>query len=66
MWKSLVKVFNILVNWTTWKIGQANKLRLGANTWIGCNGNFRLLEPLLETRHAKEITRLSDVSGNVI
>jgi hypothetical protein len=49
-----------------WKIGKGNKLVIGKDPWIGCNGNYRLSKPLLLSLHEKGLTRLEDVATYVV
>lgn len=43
VWKGLLKDFDILGNWVTWKIGNGFKVKIGEDPWIRSNGSFRLL-----------------------
>ena len=46
------------------KIGREDRVRISEDSWIGCIGNYRLSDPLVQELHALGITRLADVASD--
>ena len=42
IWKVVVKNFNVIEDSLSWNIINGRKLRVGEDSWVGCNKHHRL------------------------
>ena len=47
IWKAVIKSFDVIGENLFWKVGNGRRVRVGEDPWLGCNGKFRLSEPLV-------------------
>jgi hypothetical protein len=62
VWKALVEAFPLVGNWTVWRIGNGEKVRLGEDPWLGAGNNYKLSPPLLLFLKNKNLRFLSDLN----
>ena len=43
------KSFVVIEDNLNWKVGNGRSVRVGIDLWLGCNGNYRLSEPLVHS-----------------
>ena len=63
IWHALVKSFFVIGDWCTWKVGNGEKIWIGANPWCGASNNWKLSKGLIHFLWSKGINPLSDDSS---
>lgn len=48
IWKDVVLAFSLIGNWSVWKVGLGNKVTVGEDPWVGCDGRHRLPRKMVE------------------
>jgi len=41
-WKFIVLVFPLVGNWMVWKVGNGERVRVGANPWVGSGEDYKI------------------------
>jgi hypothetical protein len=62
IWKALVLAFPIVGNRLCWKAGNWRSIKLSIDPWVGCDGQHKLFEDLIEHLRQQDIITLADVA----
>lgn len=63
--KALIQSFPLLSNWLAWRIGNGDKVRIGADPWIGCAALYRLPVAMIETLHNKGVFTIAGAADPI-
>ena len=61
IWKATLESFKVIEQGLAWKIGNGEKVKIGKDPWVGCNGNYALSPELIQHLEGKDIRFLSQV-----
>eukprot|EP00253_Pinus_taeda_P016010 PITA_16010 len=61
IWKATLESFKVIEQGLAWKIGNGEKVRIGKDPWVGCNGNYALSPDLILQLEGKDLRFLSQV-----
>lgn len=59
VWKAIVQSFPLVGNWLAWKVGKWDKVRIGADPWVGSGERHKLSEELIVTLKNQGIHHLT-------
>eukprot|EP00253_Pinus_taeda_P028145 PITA_28145 len=61
IWKATLESFKVVEQGLAWKIGNGEKVKIGKDPWVGCNGNYALSPDLVQHMEEKGLRFLSQV-----
>eukprot|EP00253_Pinus_taeda_P031398 PITA_31398 len=61
IWKATLESFKVVEQGLAWKIGNGEKVKIGKDPWVGCNGNYALSPDLVQHTEEKGLRFLSQV-----
>ena len=65
IWKAVIKSFVVIGENLVWKVGDGKRVSVGEDPWLGCNGGYRLSEPLVASLRQCGITFLYQLASPV-
>lgn len=60
-WKGLLSLLPWLKQWLAWRVGNGEHVILGRDPFLGCGGNFRLFEELINYLNLQGFHRLNHI-----
>ena len=60
-WKALMTEYHLIGDYLAWLIGNGQRVRLGADPWIGCSHTNRLSQNLIHHLHTRNCQYFADV-----
>ena len=61
VWKATVESFKVIKQGLAWKIGNGGNMKIGKDSWVGCNEKYALSPGLISHLESKGILYLSQV-----
>eukprot|EP00253_Pinus_taeda_P022728 PITA_22728 len=61
IWKATVEAFFVIEQGLAWKVGDGKNVRIGRDTWVGCNQSYSLSPGLLRHLDSKGFYTLNQV-----
>ena len=61
----MIKSFVVIEENLVWKVGDGRGVQVGMDPWLGCNGRFRLTDPLVDSLRQQDVYFLYQLASPV-